>query len=212
MFKTRWWLFPFLYLLSIWLVFMLQQRYDIEDVLALYPRDRAHLIGILTTPFLHANLMHIASNSLPLSFCLLGLFYFYKDIAFGVLGICHVFTGVFMWFFARPAFHIGASGVVYALVLFLLTSGFIRNNKQLKFLALAVLSIQSGLIWGVVPQGDNISWESHLTGAIIGIITAFIFKNKGPLPDKKFHWVEEDHGQHPHTQHDEYEQFGGREE
>jgi hypothetical protein len=87
-------------------------------------------------------------------------------------------------------------------VLFLLTSGFIRRNKQLKYLALAVLSIQSGLIWGVVPQGDNISWESHLLGAVTGIITAVLFRNKGPLPDEKFRWTEDEEHE------DEYEKFG----
>lgn len=178
------------------------------NTLALYPRDTSHLLGIFTTVFLHSNLLHIASNSLPLMAGLLGLFYFYRDISMKVLLICHIATGLFIWIFARPAYHIGASGLVYALVVFLLTSGFIRKNRQLKFLALAVLSIQSGLIWGVVPQGNNISWESHLIGAIIGIITAFIYKNKGPLPDEKFYWNEEDQP-HIHHQHDpdEYDKF-----
>lgn len=208
MFKTKWWLIPCCYLLAIWIMFTMEQRFNIQATLALVPRDRAHLMGILTTVFIHSDLLHIASNSLPLMICLLGLFYFYRDISINVLLICHITTGVFIWLFARPAYHIGASGLVYALVLFLLTSGFIRRNKRLKFLALAVLSIQSGLIWGVVPQGNNISWESHLFGAIVGIVAAFAFRNKGPLPDQKFHWGEEDN---PYSQDhpiDEYERFG----
>lgn len=205
MLKTNWWFIPCLYLISIWLVFVLQHEYDFTDTLALYPRDTTHLIGIITTVFLHNDLLHIASNSLPFIVGMLSLFYFYKEIAIKVTLICHLFTGLLIWLFARPAYHIGASGMVYAIVVFLLTSGFIRNNRQLKFLALAVLSIQSGLIWGVVPQGNNISWESHLMGAIVGIIAAIVFKNQGPLPDKKFQWTE-DHL--PHHQHDEYEKFG----
>ncbi len=208
MFKTKWWLIPCLYFIAIWVVFALQPTFD-NDVYALYPLDPHHLLGIITTVFLHANLLHIASNSLPLIVCLLSLFYFYRNISISVLLICHIVTGLFIWVFARPAYHIGASGLVYALVVFLLTSGFIRHNKQLKYLALAVLSIQSGLIWGIVPQGNNISWESHLIGAIIGIITAIIFRNKGPLPDEKFQWNEEDYSpQHQQHDQDEYEKFG----
>ena len=173
----------------------------------MYPRDKGHLLGIVTTVFLHDDLLHIASNSLPLIVGMLSLYYFYNDIAIKVTLICHVATGILIWIFARPAYHIGASGMVYALVVFLLSSGFIRNNKQLKFLALAVLSIQSGLIWGVVPQGNNISWESHLMGALVGIIAAIIYKNQGPPPDKKFQWNEEPQPHHPH---DEYEKFGHR--
>jgi len=205
MLKTNWWFIPCLYLVAIWLVFVLQQHYDFTDTLALYPRDKGHLLGIVTTVFLHDNLLHIASNSLPLIVGMLSLYYFYNAIAIKVTLISHVATGLLIWIFARPAYHIGASGMVYALVVFLLSSGFIRNNKQLKFLALAVLSIQSGLIWGVIPQGNNISWESHLMGALVGIITAIIYRNQGPPPDKKFQWNDEPH---PHHQHDEYEKFG----
>ena len=205
MLKTNWWFIPCLYLVSVWLVFVLQQHYDFTDTLALYPRDQSHLLGIITTVFLHHDLLHIASNSLPFIVGMLSLYYFYNDIAIKVTLICHVATGILIWIFARPAYHIGASGMVYALVVFLLSSGFIRHNKQLKFLALAVLSIQSGLIWGVIPQGNNISWESHLMGALVGLITAIIYRNQGPPPDKKFQWNEEPH---PHHQHDEYEKFG----
>ncbi|MES2617082.1 MAG: rhomboid family intramembrane serine protease [Bacteroidota bacterium] len=202
MFKNGWWYIPAYYIVAMWIAFFLQDRLGLVQMLALYPKDYTHLLGIITTPFLHQNLSHITSNTLPLAVCLFCLFYFYRDISVRVLIICHLATGVLIWLFARPAFHIGASGVVYALVLFLLTSGFIRQNRQLKILALVVLSIQTGLIWGIVPQDGEISWESHLFGAIIGALVAFMYKNKGPLPDSKINWKdEEDEG-------DEYSRFG----
>ncbi len=202
MLKTKWWLLPFLYLLAIWLFFCLQKLQLINNYWALYPRDANYILGIFTTVLLHSDLVHIASNSLPLFGCMLALFYFYKEIALQVLFISHLLTGVLIWLIARPAFHIGASGLVYALVLFLLVSGVVRKNKGLSFLALAVLSIQSGLLWGVLPQENGISWESHLIGGIVGSSLAILYKNKGPQADKPFEW-----GETGQTS-DDYERFG----
>jgi membrane associated rhomboid family serine protease len=192
MLKTRWWLTPVIYISAIWIVFGLQQIFPIEDYLALYPRNTNYLMGIYTTVFLHGSFLHLVSNSLPLLGSMLALFYFYKEIAFPVLLINHIGSGILIWLFARPAFHIGASGLVYALVLFLLISGLVRKNRALSFLALAVLSIQSGLLWGILPQDNGISWESHLLGGLVGVLSALGFKNKGPKPDAPFQWNEED--------------------
>ena len=201
MLKTKWWLLPIIYIAVIWLMFGVQKFFKIQETLALYPKDTNHLLGVFTTVFLHSDLLHLVSNTLPLLGCMLALFYFYKDISLRVLFISHIVTGLLIWIIARPAFHIGASGLVYALVLFLLVSGFIRKNKQLSFLALAVLSIQSGLIWGVLPQQNGISWESHLIGGIVGATLAFIYKHKGPQADKPYHWNEDE------NKSDEYKHF-----
>jgi membrane associated rhomboid family serine protease len=203
MLKTRWWLTPVIYISAIWIVFGLQQIFPIEEYLALYPRNTNYVMGVYTTVFLHGSFLHLVSNSLPLLGSMLALFYFYKEIAFPVLLINHVGSGILIWLFARPAFHIGASGLVYALVLFLLMSGLVRKNRALSFLALAVLSIQSGLLWGVLPQDNGISWESHLLGGLVGVLTALGFKNKGPKPDVPFQWNEEEE----ETVIDEYKNF-----
>lgn len=201
MLKTKWWLLPSIYIAAIWIMFGIQKIYTIENVLALYPRNSNFMIGIFTTVFLHSDLLHLVSNSLPLYGCMLALFYFYKEIALQVLFLSHFLTGIIIWLIARPAFHIGASGLVYALVLFLLVSGLVRKNKALSFLALAVLSIQSGLLWGVLPQDNGISWESHLIGGIVGCTLALIYKNKGPQADKPHQWHEIE------IKTDDYEQF-----
>ena len=165
---------------------------SVTNVLALFPRNTDYLLGIITTVFLHANAEHLASNILPLSACLFGLFYFYRDIALKVTLSCHLLTGILIWIFARSAFHIGARGLVSALVFFLLLSGFIRKNRRLLVLAFAVLVFQSGLIWGIFPQGNQVSWESHLMGAIVGLLLAFLFRKEGPPPDRPVQWEEEE--------------------
>jgi membrane associated rhomboid family serine protease len=99
---------------------------------------------------------------------------------------------------ARPSFHIGASGLVYALVFFILLSALVRKNKQLMVVAFIILVFQNGLIWGVFPQDNQVSWESHLLGAVVGIVLAVLYRNKGPQNDSEKHWNEDD------QQEDEY--------
>lgn len=160
--------------------------------LAMYPRNVNHIIGILGMNFLHANLEHLTSNFLPLAISLYGIFYFYKDISGRVLIISMLSVGVLIWLFARPSFHIGASGLLYALVFFVLVGGLIRKNKQLLIFAFITLTFQSGLIWGIFPQDNQISWESHLMGAIVGIVLSFIYRKKGPQKDPKHQWSDDE--------------------
>jgi membrane associated rhomboid family serine protease len=101
MFKTYFWI-PYSYLFLIIAVFVLQSSMPwLVARLGLFPREPAFLLGIVSTVFLHANIEHLASNLLPLSACLFGLFYFYREIAPKVTVLCHVLTGLLMWFFAR---------------------------------------------------------------------------------------------------------------
>ncbi len=151
---------------------------------AILPLNPAYLKGIITAVFIHANVEHLSSNLLPFAVCIFGLFYFYNDIALKITLLAHLATGILIWLFARPVFHVGASGLIYALVLFILSSALIKRNKKLIVFAFIVLTFQGGLIWGLVPQNTQISWESHLYGAITGIVLAIIFRKYGPEPEK----------------------------
>ena len=153
---------------------------DLKHSFALYPRSLHYLPGVISTIFVHKNLEHLSSNYLPFFIAILGIFYFYKDIALKVTLIAHIGTGILTWMFARSAFHIGASGMVYALVFFAVLSGVIRKNKKLRVFALVCLVFQSGLIWGVFPLEESISWESHLMGALVGSLMAIVFRHQGP--------------------------------
>ncbi len=171
-------------------MFLIDSKFDMTPFLALYPREFSNVLGAITMVFVHSNLEHLLGNSLPLILGLFLLYSFFEKKATSILIIGHVLTGLLIWVIARPAYHIGASGVVYMLVSFILISAFISHNKQFRIAALALLSIQSGLIFGILPQDNQISWEGHLSGAIIGFLLAFVFKNKGPKPDKPFVWNE----------------------
>lgn len=161
---------------------------EIKHYLAIYPRNPYYLGGIFSTIFVHKDLDHFSSNILPLSVCLFGLYYFYKEIATKVLMYSYTLTGILIWLMARSAFHIGASGLVYALVFFVIIRGIIRRNKSLRVFALVILVFQSGLIWGIFPMENGVSWESHLFGALSGTLFAILYRNQGPKSDQIPNW------------------------
>lgn len=150
----------------------------------IYPKTFVGLRGILFSPFIHGNTKHIFNNSVPL-FVMLGcLYYFYHKIATKVLFFGLLLTGLLTWSFARPSFHIGASGIVYFLVSFIFFSGIFRKYYRLIALSLVVVFLYGSMVWYIFPMEDEISWEGHLSGFVVGFAFAFIFKKVGPQPEK----------------------------
>ena len=146
--------------------------------------------GILLSPLIHANIKHLFSNSLPILFLGTGIIYFYRKSSYKVFLIIYLGTGTLDWLFARKAYHIGASGIIYGFVTFLFFSGIIRRDTRAIALSLLVTFIYGSLIWGVLPIDSSISWESHLFGSIMGIFCAFLFRSSDPAI--KYAWEYED--------------------
>jgi membrane associated rhomboid family serine protease len=88
--------------------------------------------------------------------------------------------GLGAWLFARPFYHVGASGIVYGLVTFIFFYGIIRKEKQSIGFALIVTFLYGSMVWGVLPIVRGISWESHLSGAIAGLFSAIIYRKAYP--------------------------------
>lgn len=143
----------------------------------IYPRSQDGLIGILASPFLHGDFTHLMSNTVP--FLVLGtaILFFYSRIAAPALLLMYLGTGLGVWLFARSSYHIGASGVVYAFATFLFFSGIFRKDIKSLAIALVVVFLYGGLVYGVLPLYPGVSWESHLIGAIMGGVTAYLFRN-----------------------------------
>ena len=142
----------------------------------LEPRDISGLKGIVTSPLIHGDFNHLISNSIPLLVLMTMLFLFYRKVALPSFITIYILTGIAVWIFAKDAFHIGASGVVYGLVAFVFWSGIFRRNVISIVLSLIVTILYSGLFLGIFPTQDGVSWESHLFGALAGIVTAYIFR------------------------------------
>jgi len=162
-----------------WLVFTLEFLYGIDlGWLGIRPRTLTGLIGIFTAPMIHGNLTHLISNTIPLLFLGSVLFYFFPRIAGTVFFRCYIYTNVLVWIFSpRVSYHIGASGLIYGLSAFLIFFGFMRKEFWSLIISILVFLFYGGIFYGILPTDPGISWESHLSGAIVGIASAIDLKN-----------------------------------
>jgi len=189
-------MFPFAVVAVMWIV-KIAEYYTGSDFseLGIMPLTAKGLIGIITAPFIHADFGHLLANTIPMFVSLSIIFYFYREVAFQVFFLVWLFTGVWVWSFARnDSYHIGASGLVYGYISFLLFSGIIRRNARLMAISLLIIFLYGGFFWGVFPNffpKRNISWESHLMGGIAGIVMAIFYRKKG-LQREVYHWDEDD--------------------
>ena len=185
--------FSAIILIIIWSVkiFEIVFDYDFTEY-GVLPRKFNGLTGILFSPLIHSDVNHLLSNSLPVIILCLLIFNFYSQIAKKIFIYLYFISGLWLWCIGRESFHIGASGLIYAMASFLFFSGILRKNSQLSAVALLVIFIYGGLFWGLFPIHKNVSWEGHLTGFIAGILVSFIFRKDGPKR-KKYNWeIEED--------------------
>ena len=185
--------FSAIILIIIWSVKLFEIVFDYDFTeYGVLPRKFNGLIGILFSPLIHSDVNHLLSNSLPVIILCLLIFNFYSQIAKKILIYLYFISGLWLWCIGRESFHIGASGLIYAMASFLFFSGILRKNSQLSAVALLVIFIYGGLFWGLFPIHKNVSWEGHLTGFIAGILVSFIFRKDGPKR-KKYNWeIEED--------------------
>jgi membrane associated rhomboid family serine protease len=178
------------FLFILWLIKILEIILATNFIkFTLFPKTIPGLTGILISPLIHADLNHLAANSLPVFILAIGILYFYRNASTKVILIIYFIPGVLVWLFARPAYHMGASGLIYGFASFLFFSGLIRRDPRSIALALLVIFLYGSMVWGLLPVDGRISWESHLFGSITGIACAFFFRKSDPF--KKYDWEEE---------------------
>jgi len=136
------------------------------------PRTEIGLRGIPFWTFLHAGHNHLITNTVPLAvmawFILLRGF---KDFAVLTVGVT-VIAGLMLWLLGRPAIHVGSSGLIFGYFAFLVAMGWHEQSFKSWFFAILTIVIYGGIIWGVVPQQGNVSWEGHLFGLLAGLLMA----------------------------------------
>ena len=135
----------------LWLVHAIDWMIPVDfNDYGLVPRTASGLIGIVTMPFLHGNWGHLMSNTVPLAVLLLilcGL----RDDVWNVVGSIIIVGGILLWCFGREAVHVGASGLVYGLMGFLIASGF-AQKKIIPILVSLVVGFLILGIWDVRPS------------------------------------------------------------
>jgi len=184
---------PTIIILVLWMVKIVEVADGLDlFYLGIFPRKVSGMIGIIASPFIHANFNHLINNTVPFLFLLTAIFYFYQKVAWRFLLISYLFTGILVWFVARPSYHIGASGLVYSFASFLFVSGIIRRNINLLAISLLVIFLYGSMVWGIFPYRPDMSWESHLIGLTLGSVLAIIYRHEGPMPTKFISDMEEE--------------------
>ncbi len=166
---------------ALWAAFALQRRVQFDaGLLGVRPGEVAGLVGVLTAPLAHGGFGHLLANSLPVFALMTGLLYLYRSSALVTLALVWPTANLATWFFARPDPHIGASGIVYGLAAFLFWAGALRRERRAIALALIVAFLYGGSVWGIFPGDPGQSWETHLSGAIAGVLAALIDRLRFP--------------------------------
>ena len=170
---------PFRVVFFMWAVYSVEFFYSMDlGWLGIKPRTVSGLIGVFAAPLVHGNLAHLVSNTLPLLFLGSILFYFYPRIGNVVFLRCYFVTNVLVWLLSpRVSYHIGASGLIYGLSSFLIFFGLLRLDFWSLLIALVVFVMYGGIFYGVFPGSPHVSWESHLAGALVGMVSAFNLRN-----------------------------------
>lgn len=149
------------------------------DVYGIIPKSPIGLRGILFAPFLHGSFAHIASNTVP--FLILGWLVMLRETSdfFWVTLVSAAVSGLGTWIFGSPqSIHIGASGVVFGYLGYLLLRGYFERSAIAVAISLGVGTLYGSLLWGVLPihygMVNRISWEGHLFGFLGGILAAWL--------------------------------------
>jgi len=180
----------------------------ISNYFALSPGSINHLPGILLMPFVHADTGHLWGNTMQLFLGLLLILLHFRYMSAYIIGLQWLGAGVILFLIGeKGTMHIGSSGVIYGLFSFLIVAGFMAGNRRLRLLSFMLLMYYGGMIWGVFPWQQKVSWEGHLSGTVTGIITAVLMR-KGYRPftmDMRPSWLND-----TDTREDPYDRFDRR--
>ena len=169
-------LFP---VIALWAVEMLNMILNHELARwGILPRQLSGLAGIPLSPFIHGNIYHAVSNTIPL--LMLGLLVALDGAGrYLKLSACIVFGGgLLIWLAGRTAYHIGASSLVFGFFGYLLAKGLFHRDFRSILIALAVVFLYGGLVYGLLPLAAHISFEGHLFGFVAGALYAYGCKRR----------------------------------
>ena len=175
--KNLYWILGFVVL--IWVIelinFSIGHRLSDWGIL---PRTIKGLKGIPLSPFLHASLIHIMMNTIPLA--VLGGFVILhgRQIFFEISIIIILVSGTALWLFGRSSYHVGASGLIFGYFGYLVLRAWYDRSLKSFIIAFVTVFLYGGIIWGLLPTFSRISWEGHLFGLLAGILAARLEKTR----------------------------------
>lgn len=178
-------------LAGLWLLEILDQLAGERlDYYGIHARELDGLGGIATAPFLHAGWDHMISNSLP--FWVLGFLVLLGGLARWLVStaISVVTSGLSAWLLTpADTVIVGASGLIFGWLTYLLARGIWSRSAAQILVAIGVLVVYGGLIWGVLPGAAGVSWQAHLGGAVGGVLAAWLLhRRRQPTPGSRASW------------------------
>jgi membrane associated rhomboid family serine protease len=169
-----------LLLAGLWVLELLDQLSGNElDQLGIHARELDGMPEIFSAPFLHAGWDHLISNSLP--FYVLGFLVLLGGLARWLASslIIIIISGMTAWSLTPPhTIILGASGLIFGWLTYLLARGIWSRRPAQVVVAVLVLLVYGGLIWGVLPGSAGVSWQAHLGGAIGGVVAAWLLHRR----------------------------------
>ena len=167
-------------LAAMWILELLDQLSGNQlDQLGIHAREIDGMPEILTAPFLHAGWDHLMSNSLP--FVVLGFLVLLSGLARWLVSslIIIVISGMTAWLLTPVhTIILGASGLIFGWLTYLLARGLWSRRPAQVVIAVLVLLVYGGLIWGLFPGSAGISWQAHLGGAVGGVLAAWLLHRR----------------------------------
>jgi len=174
-------------------VFASQGGFDWRP-LAVRPHEWVGLWGMLTAPLLHGSLEHLGANAFAL--LILGTLAgsVYPRATLRSLPLMWLGSGLGAWWLGDVGtYHLGASGVAHGLMFMLFVFGLIRRDRAAIAASMIAFLFYGGMLLAILPREPGISWQSHMGGALAGVIGALLFRHLDPLPPRKrYSWEDEE--------------------
>jgi membrane associated rhomboid family serine protease len=166
----------------LWIIEIIDQVGNLDlDRFGIRPREVSGLWGVVTAPFLHADYAHMASNTLPV--ILIGWVVMLSGLRTWaiVTAIIIVLGGFLTWLFGpSDTLIVGASGMVFGWLGYLLARAFFSRRLKWILVAVAVLFFFGTLLFGLFPTlNSDVSWQAHVCGFIAGIAAGGLLHPRG---------------------------------
>ena len=182
----------FVALIVLGAMFWAQQQWPALSGLAIHPHDPAGLVGVLMGPLLHGSIDHLINNSI--SILVLGTLAgtVFPRATVRALPLLWLGSGLGTWILATDGWHLGASGVTHGLGFLVFTLAALRRDRPAIAAGLIAFFFYGGMLLTVLPQELGVSWEYHLSGALMGVLAGVLWRRADPEPPRRrYSWEDE---------------------
>jgi len=162
----------------LWLVHGLNLILAVDlRIYGILPRHISGLRGIPAAPFLHGDLQHLIANSGVLFVLLAVALAYNRARAIKAVLLIMLLGGAMVWLLGRAGtIHIGASGIIFGLIGYLMFLGLFRRNWPAVLISLGISLLYGGALYSLLTYVPGISWSGHLFGFISGVVAAWWLK------------------------------------